>query len=142
MKKTTEKRKHSTRKIISKQDMNKEQSTKEDGMKNIELEKHTPKDNANSGNNEEDDRNYHPTGDPTGAAIKPKESKPNYTKEKLFHCVMPCNKGKAANFPFPKEYSVMATVMIMGLIPYNKHLYGNEAKTWFGWSKLSREDSS
>jgi hypothetical protein len=66
----------------------------------------------------------------------------DYTEEKLFHCVMPCNKGKAAIFTFPKEYAVSATVMIMGLIPYTKHLYGDNAKKWFGWNALGREDGS
>lgn len=55
---------------------------------------------------------------------------------------MPCNKGKAAIFTFPKEYAVSATVMIMGLIPYTKHLYGDNAKKWFGWNALGREDGS
>jgi len=65
----------------------------------------------------------------------------NYTEEKLFYCIMPCNKGKAAIFISPKEYIVSAMVMIMGLILHTKHLYGDETKTWFGWSALGREDS-
>jgi hypothetical protein len=66
----------------------------------------------------------------------------SYTEEKLFHCVMPCGKGTATIFTFPKEYMVTASVMIMGLIPYTTHLYGEEAKKWFGWSALQRERGS
>jgi hypothetical protein len=123
-------------------DKNKEQGMREDGNGNIEVEKRLPKDNTDTGNNKEEDENHPPTGNPTGAANKLEEPEQNYTKEKPFHCIMPCTKGKGANFTFPKEYSVMATVMIMGLIPYTKNMYGDEAKKWFGWSVLGREDGA
>jgi hypothetical protein len=84
------------------------------------------------------------TADATGSNITGTEDvlEIDYTEEKLFHCVMPCGKGKASIFTFPKEYMVTASVMIMGLIPYTTHLYGDEAKKWFGWSALGREEGS
>jgi hypothetical protein len=76
------------------------------------------------------------------SSTQDKESELNYTEVKFFHCMMPCSKGRAAVFTFPKEYLVTGTVIIMGLIPYTKNLYGDEVKKWFGWSPLGREEGS
>jgi hypothetical protein len=95
-------------------------------------------DNMDTEDNIEQDKE---SGDDKGSTNEA-EPKLNYTKEKLFHCVITCNKGKATIFTFPKEYVVTATVMIVGLIPYTKHLYGDESKKCFGWNALGREDRS
>jgi hypothetical protein len=93
-------------------------------------------------NDNEESKSNMDKEDNDAAADRAEEPESDYTEEKLFHCVMPCGKGKASIFTFPKEYMVSASVMIMGLIPSTKHLYGDEAKKWFGWSALGREEGS